>query len=65
MEFRSNLSEIKNGNKNINQGSKKTHCTILKFFTKHGTMLLSFLMIILQWYLKKNLNQLKEQDLKY
>ena len=50
--------------KNIDQKTKKTHCIILKFFTKQGTKLLNFLMIILQWYLKQNLKQIKEQELK-
>ena len=37
-------------------------CTILKCFTKQGTVLLSFLMIILQWYPK--LKVAKETRLK-
>ena len=37
---------------------------MLKFFKKQVTMLLNFLMIILQQYLKQNLKQVKEQDLK-
>ena len=63
-EFKSNISEIKNETKNMDQRSKKIHCIILKCFTKQGTVLLNFLMIILQWYLKQNLKQLKEQKLK-
>ena len=35
------------------------------YFTKQETMLLNFLMIILQWYPKQNLKQLKVQDLGY
>ena len=37
---------------------------MLKFFKKQVTMLLNFLMIILQQYLKQNLKQVKEEDLK-
>ena len=52
-EFKSNLNEIKNGNKKHRpKESKKMHCVILKCFTMQGTVLLNFLMIILQWYLK-------------
>ena len=50
--------------KNIDQISKKINCMILKCSPKQGTVLLNFL-IILQWYLKQNLKQLKEQDFKY
>ena len=64
-EFKSNLSEIKKETKNINQKSKKTHCIILKCFTKQGMVLLNFLMIILQWYPKQKMKQPKEEDLKY
>ena len=44
---------------------QKILCTTLKCFIKQGAMLLNFMMIILQWYPKQNLKQLKEQDLKY
>ena len=47
-ESKSNLNEIKKGTKSIDQKSKKVHCIILTCFTKQGTMLLNFLMIILQ-----------------
>ena len=41
IEFKSNLEEIKKKEtKEIDQKSQKTHCTILKCFTKQGTMLL-------------------------
>ena len=33
-EFKSNLSEMKKRNKNIDQKSKKIHCITLKCFTK-------------------------------
>ena len=33
--------------------------------TKQRKVLLNFLMIILEWYLKKNLRRLKKKDLKY
>ena len=62
-ELKSNLSEIKKGKKHRSKYQKNT--IILKCFTKQGTWLLNFLMIILQWYLKQNLKQLKEEDLKY
>ena len=42
----------------LNQGSKKVQCTILKHFKNHETVLLNFLMIILQLYLSLNLQQL-------
>ena len=50
--------------KNIDQESKKTRCIILKCFTKQGTILLIFLIVILQWYLEQNMKQLKKHDLK-
>ena len=66
VEFESNLGDIKKKEtKNIDQKSKKMHCIILKYFTKHGTVLLNFLMIILQRYLKQNCKQLKKHGLKH
>ena len=59
------LGEIKKGNKNIDQKCRKTLCTILKCFTKQETKLLNFMMIILQWCLRQNIEQLKEQGLRY
>ena len=64
-EFKSNLSEIKKGNKKHRSKEQKTHYITFKCFTKQGTVLLNFLMIILQWYMKQNLKQLKEEKLKY
>ena len=60
IKFKSELGEIKKANKKkTNQRSKKkkkkTLCTTLKCFIKEGTMLLSFMMIILLWYLKQNI----------
>ena len=49
----------------MNQKSKEIHCITLKYFTKQEAMLSNFLMIIPQWYLKQNIKQLKEKDLKY
>ena len=37
----------------------------MKYFTKQEIFLLNFWIIILQWYLKENLKQLKRQGLKY
>ena len=65
VEFKSNLSEVKKETKNIDQKSKTIHRIILKCFTKQRTVLLIFLMIILQWYPKQNLKQLNEQALIY
>ena len=64
-QFKLNLSEIKRFNKKHMPKEKKIHCIILKCFTKQEAMLLNFWIIILQWYLKQNIKQLKEQDLKY
>ena len=47
VKFKSNLAEIKQHTK-IDQKSKKTSCIILKCFTKQGTRLLNFMIIILQ-----------------
>ena len=59
IKFKSELGEIKKANKKkTNERSKKkkkTLCTTLKCFIKEGTMLLSFMMIILLWYLKQNI----------
>ena len=41
-KFRLDINEIKRGNKNINQKSKKTKYTILNCFTKQETVLLNF-----------------------
>ena len=46
-KFKSYLGEIKKGNNNINQKSKKTLCAILKCFLKQETSLLNFTTIIL------------------
>ena len=44
-EFKSNLNEIKKGNKkHRSKEQKKMHCIILKCFTMKGTVLLNFLM---------------------
>ena len=47
-KFKSNLSEVKKQHTKIEQKSKETPCIILKCFTKQGTRLLNFMMIILQ-----------------
>ena len=69
MKFEPDLGELKKKetkkNRSKEQKSKKMSCIMLKCFTKQGTMLLNFLMIIFQWYLKQDMKQLKEQDLKY
>ena len=69
------MGEIKKGNNKFGRNKKrkqqkkikekKAHYTILKRFTKQETRLLIFLMIILQWYVKQKMKQLKEQDSKY
>ena len=64
-EFKSNLSEIKKGGKKHRSKEQKNKLYNIECFTKQGTRLLNFLMSILQWYLKQNLMQLKQQDLKY
>ena len=46
-KFKSNLGEVKKHTK-VEQKSKKTPCIIMKCFTKQGTRLLNFMMIILQ-----------------
>ena len=51
--------------KKTDQRSKKTLCTILKCSIKQEAMLSNVMIIILQWYPKQNIKQLKEQDLKY
>ena len=63
-KLKSNLTEVKKAHK-IEQQGKKTPCIILKRFTKQGTRLLNFMIIILQWCLKQNLKQLNEQYLNY
>ena len=47
-KFKSNLSEVKKQHTKIEQKSKETPCIILKCFTKQGTRLLNFIMVILQ-----------------
>ena len=47
-KFKSNLSEVKKQHTKIEQKSKETPCIILKCFTKQGTRLLNFMMVILQ-----------------
>ena len=64
-KFKSNLNEIKKGKKKHRSKEKKMLCIILKCFRKQGIVLLNFMIIIIQWYLKQNIKQLKEQDLKY
>ena len=63
-KFKSYLGEIKKETKNIDQKCKKTLCVILKSLTKQETKLLNFMMILLQWCLKQNIEQLKEQDVR-
>ena len=67
VKFKFNLGEIRrrNSQKISKEQKKETLCTILKCFTKQETRLSNFWMIILRWYLKQNLKQLKEQDLEY
>ena len=70
-EFKSNLNEIKKGNKKLRLREQKNALYNIEMLykarrvTKQETLLLNFLMIILQWYPKQNLKQLKQQDLKY
>ena len=47
IQFKSDLGKIKKRHKKQIKRVKKEHCTILKYFTKQGTVLLIFLMIIL------------------
>ena len=47
IQFKSDLDKIKKRHKKQIKRVKKEHCTILKYFTKQGTVLLIFLMIIL------------------
>ena len=61
-KFKSYLGEKK---KEENQKYKRILCTILKCFTKQERKLLNFMMIILQWCLRQNIEQLTEKDLKY
>ena len=46
-KFKSYLGEMKKENKNIDQKSKKTFCTTLKFSAKQERKLLNFIMVIL------------------
>ena len=66
VKFKFNLEEIiRRNSKKTSKEQKKALCTKLKCFTKQETRLSNFWMIILQWYLKQKLKQLKEQDLEY
>ena len=67
IRFKLSLGEIKKGNnKKRSKEQKKTHYTILTCFTKQETILLNFLVNILQWYLEQNIKQkMKVRDLKY
>ena len=50
--------------KQIIEQAKFTYSSLGKSFEKEA-IFKSFLMIILQWYLKQNMKQTKEHDLKY
>ena len=50
--------------KQIIEQAKFTYSSLGKCFEKEA-IFKSFLMIILQWYLKQNMKQTKEHDLKY
>ena len=63
MIFKSHLGGIKKENNKERSKEQKTHYTILKSFTKQETRLLNYLLILIQWYLKQKIKQLKEQDL--
>ena len=60
MRFKSDVSGIKSGNKKIDQMSKKNTLYGLKRYKKQETMVLIFMTIILQWYLKQDTKQFKE-----
>ena len=67
IKFKSQLCEIKKRNKKTNQRSKKTLEILYKarknvIELKQGTMLINFMVIILQWFLKQKIKQPKEQD---
>ena len=56
---KSNLNEISKGR--YNQKSKKAHWKILNCFTNYEKLLLNYLIIILQLYLRLNTNQFMEK----
>ena len=60
--FKSDLYEIK---KEILEKQSNEQNNLLYNFTDQEKMLLSFIMIILQWCLNHCINQSKEKDLKY
>ena len=47
IKLKSDLGEIKRGNKKIKSKEQKMLCTALKCFIKQGTVLLNFMIIIL------------------
>ena len=47
VKFKSSLCEVKKAHK-VRTKSKKTPCIILKYFSKQGTRLFNFMMIIIQ-----------------
>ena len=55
-EFKSNLNEMKKGNKKHRSKDLTNPLYNIEMIYKRDTKLLVFLMIILQWYLKQNLN---------
>ena len=60
---KSNLNEISKGR--YNQKSKKVHWKILNCFTNYEKLLLNYLIIILQLYLRLNTNQFMEKKCKH
>ena len=62
-EYKSDLNEIKKGK--INRKSKKFNYTIWKRFINQELVLLLFLIIILEWYLRLILKQLMVKVSKY
>ena len=54
-EFKSNLSQIKKKTKKNRSKEQKNALYNTKILYKARNLLLTFLMIILQWYLKQNL----------
>ena len=59
-EYKSDLNEMKKGKRK--SVSQKVHCTILKRFKKHKTVSLNYLMIILELYLRLNINHSMEKE---
>ena len=57
--FKSNLNEISRGR--YKSEERKVHWKILNCFTNHKKLLLSYLMIILPFYLRLNTNQFMEK----